>query len=66
MVNLCQCEASLVYRTSSRISRATQRNPIIEKPKTNKTKQNKMKEKIIIKLWISKNRKVFKVVSKIK
>ena len=27
-VNLCEFEASLVYRASSRASRATQRNPV--------------------------------------
>ena len=46
-VNLCEFEASLVYRVSSRTARDTQRNPV---PKTNqqptnqpKTKQNKTK-----------------------
>jgi hypothetical protein len=36
-------EASLVYRVSSRIARATQRNPVLKKTKQNKTKQNKTK-----------------------
>jgi hypothetical protein len=34
-VDLCEFEASLVYRVSSRIARATQRNPVLK----NKTKQ---------------------------
>ena len=34
----CEFEVSLVYRVSSRISRATQRNPVLgEKKKTNKS-----------------------------
>jgi hypothetical protein len=38
--DLCEFEASLVYRVSSTIARATQRNPV--STKQNKTKQNKM------------------------
>ena len=38
--DLCEVEASLVYRTSSRTARATQRTPV---SKQNKTKQNKTK-----------------------
>jgi hypothetical protein len=37
-----QCEASLVYKVSSRRARATQRNPIL---KTNKHKKENEKEK---------------------
>jgi hypothetical protein len=37
-VNLCELEASLVYRVSSRTARATQRNPV-----SNKTKQTNKK-----------------------
>jgi hypothetical protein len=36
-VNLCEFGASLVYRTSSRTSKVTQRNPVSKKKK-NKTK----------------------------
>jgi capsid protein len=36
-VDLCEFEASLVYRVSSRTARATQRNPVLK----NKTKQKK-------------------------
>ena len=38
-VDLCELEASLVYRVSSRTARAIQRNPVLKK----KTKQNKTK-----------------------
>jgi hypothetical protein len=37
---ISEFEASLVYRVSSRIARATQRNPVSK----NKTKQNKTKK----------------------
>jgi hypothetical protein len=39
--DLCEFKASLIYRLSSRIARATQRNPVSNKTKQNKTKQNK-------------------------
>jgi hypothetical protein len=39
---ISEFEASLVYKVSSRIARATQRNPVSKKP--NQTKTNK-KEK---------------------
>jgi hypothetical protein len=35
---ISEFEASLVYRVSSRTARATQRNPISKKQKTNKQK----------------------------
>jgi hypothetical protein len=38
---ISEFEASLVYRVSSRIARAIQRNPVLK----NKTKQNKTKTK---------------------
>jgi hypothetical protein len=46
---ICEFEASLVYKVSSRTARAIQRNPVSEKQnntkqtnkQTNKTKQNK-------------------------
>jgi hypothetical protein len=41
---ISEFKASLVYRVSSRTARATQRNPVSKKPKTNKqtpTKQTK-------------------------
>jgi hypothetical protein len=37
--DLCDFEASLVYRVNSRTSRGTQRNPVL-KNKQNKAKQN--------------------------
>ena len=39
--DLCELEAILVYRASSRTARATQRNPVLK----NETKQNKTKKK---------------------
>jgi hypothetical protein len=33
-VNLCEFEASLIYRVSSRTNRATQRNPISKTQRT--------------------------------
>jgi hypothetical protein len=42
---ISEFEASLVYRVSSRIARATQRKPVSNKTKQNKTKQNKTKPK---------------------
>jgi hypothetical protein len=45
-VDLCELEASLVYRVISRRASAIQRNPVMKnKTKQNKTKQNK-KQKI--------------------
>ena len=38
-VELCEFEASLVYRVSSRIARATQRNPVLRKKKKEKKKE---------------------------
>jgi hypothetical protein len=38
-MNLCELEASLVYKVSSRIAMATQRNPI-SNTQTNKTKES--------------------------
>jgi hypothetical protein len=40
-VDLCEFEASLAYKVSSRMARATERNPV---SKQNKTKQNKTKQ----------------------
>jgi hypothetical protein len=34
--DLCEFEASLVYRVSSRTARATQRNPVLNKQTNNK------------------------------
>jgi hypothetical protein len=46
---ISEFEASLVYKVSSRIARATQRNPVSknqkQKKKTNKNKQTKNKNK---------------------
>jgi hypothetical protein len=43
LADLYKFEASLVYKESSRIASATQRNPVLKQNKTkqNKTKQNK-------------------------
>ena len=41
-VDLCQFEASLIYRGSSRTARATQRN-LVSKNKNNKTKKKSIK-----------------------
>jgi hypothetical protein len=41
---ISEFEASLVYKVSSRTTRATQRNPASKNRKTNKTKQNKTKQ----------------------
>jgi hypothetical protein len=41
---ISEFEASLVYKVSSRIARAIQRNPVSKNKKQNKTKQNKKKE----------------------
>jgi hypothetical protein len=38
---ISEFEASLVYRVSSRTARATQRNPVLEKPKKKKKKEIK-------------------------
>jgi hypothetical protein len=35
--DLCEFEASLVYRVSSKIARATQRNPVSKKKKKKKS-----------------------------
>jgi hypothetical protein len=44
-VDLCEFEASLVYRVSSRISRDTQRNSVSTNKQTNKQQQNNNKRK---------------------
>jgi hypothetical protein len=38
---ISEFEASLVYKVSSRTARATQRNPVSEKPKTKKKKKRR-------------------------
>jgi len=55
-VDFCEFETSLVYRVSSRPSRATQRNPVLKnKAKSQKTNNNKTKnqtnENITKKMW---------------
>jgi hypothetical protein len=45
-VDLCEFKASLVYRVSSRIARATQRNPDWKKKTKTKTKE-KMREMVL-------------------
>jgi hypothetical protein len=44
---ISECEASLVYRVSSRTARAIQRNPVSK----NKIKQNKETKKEILKMY---------------
>jgi hypothetical protein len=39
---ISEFEASLVYKVSFRIARATQRNPVSEKPKQKQTNKKKM------------------------
>ena len=43
--DLSEFEASLVYRVSSRTSRATQRNPVSKKTRKKKTANKENKEK---------------------
>jgi hypothetical protein len=43
--DLCEFQASLVYRMSSRTARATQRNPVWKTKQTNKQKIKKKKRK---------------------
>jgi hypothetical protein len=43
--DLCEFEASLVYRASSKTVRATQRNPVTKKNEKSKNKQTRKKEK---------------------
>ena len=45
-MDLCEFKVSLVYRVSSRIARATQRNPVSknQKPNQNKPKQKSVRE----------------------
>jgi hypothetical protein len=42
---ISEFEASLVYKVSSRTSRATQRNPVLKKKKTKKQKKKRKKKK---------------------
>jgi hypothetical protein len=42
---ISEFQASLVYRVSSRTARATQRNPVSNKTKQNKTNNKKQKKK---------------------
>jgi hypothetical protein len=42
---ISEFKASLVYRVSSRTARATQRNPVWKKQKTNKQTKKKTKQK---------------------
>jgi hypothetical protein len=46
-VGLCEFEASLVYRVSSRIARATQRNPVLRKVQS-KEKQKEGKNILML------------------
>jgi hypothetical protein len=47
---ISEFKASLVYRVSSRIAKATQRNPVLKKQKQ-KQKQNKTTTKKEMALW---------------
>jgi hypothetical protein len=42
---ISEFEASLVYKVSSRIARATQRNPVLKTKKKKKKREKKEKEK---------------------
>jgi hypothetical protein len=42
---ISEFKASLVYRVSSRIDKATQRNPVLKNQPTNKQTNKKQKEK---------------------
>jgi hypothetical protein len=42
---ISEFEASLVYKVSSRTTRATQRNPVWKKSKNNNNKKKKIKQK---------------------
>lgn len=44
LVDICEFEASLVYKGHSSIARATQRNPVLKKPKQNKKKTTQKKQ----------------------
>jgi hypothetical protein len=44
LANLCEFEASLIYRVSSRTTRATQRNPV---QKTERKKEKKKKKRLL-------------------
>jgi hypothetical protein len=46
-VDLCELEASLVYRVSSRVARATHRNPVLKNKAQNKQTNNNKKRKVI-------------------
>ena len=54
--NLCEFEASLVYRVSSRTARATQRNPVSTNKQTKH--RNKQKEKTLQKTKNPDNNKI--------
>lgn len=41
LVDICEFEASLVYKGRSSIARATQRNPVLKKPKTKQKEKHK-------------------------
>jgi hypothetical protein len=45
--DLSEFEASLIYRVSSRTARATQRNPVSKKDKTNKFLKIKNKKSVM-------------------
>ena len=42
--NLCEAQASLVYRVSSRIAKATQRKPVLKTTTTTTTKKGQNKQ----------------------
>jgi hypothetical protein len=52
-----ETEANLVYKSSARTARTTQRNPVLEKTKTNKTKPKEKKSK---KPWWNRDRTQFR------
>jgi hypothetical protein len=50
---ISEFEASLVYKVSSRTSRAIQRNPVSKKKPKQNTKQTKKKIKFRLERWLS-------------
>jgi hypothetical protein len=52
-VGLCEFKTSLVYRSSSRIARTTQRNPVSKQNKTQKEEEgNEEEEKLFLNINI--------------
>jgi hypothetical protein len=41
-MNLCEFKTSLVYKTSSRTAKATQKNPVSTKPRKREKRKNRV------------------------